>query len=227
MNATNAAVMKPKRRPLDKDDKLRMNLPRRFWDVTFKEITDYTGYSSSGVPSLKDVIGNYLRQFDDMIERGAGLLLWGQNGIGKTCAAAVLAMEARRRGRTTLFLTASEYLEAIHEKHMFDENISVVERAKKVDILVIDDFGKEYEDSKAWSERQFEELIRNRSAQLRVTVVTMNTSLERFSERSAPGMVQIMKGCLASVNVSGPDRREEVRQELDHLIVQKATEPWP
>ncbi len=226
MNATNAAIVR-QRRPLDKDDKLRMNLPRRFWDATFKEITDYTKTRGNGVPSLKDIVGNYFRQFDEMIERGAGLLIWGQNGIGKTCAAAVIAMEARRRGRTALFMTASEYLESIHEKHMFDENFSMIERARKVDVFVIDDFGKEYEDSKAWSERKFEELIRHRNAQLLVTVITMNTSLEKFSERSAPSMIQIMKGSMASIKVSGPDRREDTERELEYLLVRKATEQWP
>lgn len=204
------------RRQLNEKDLLRMNLPRRFWNVTFAEITDH---KESDGTSLKDVVRKYLENYDAMIHRGAGLMLWGQNGLGKTGAVAVLAKECRRRGQSVLFMTASEYLEAVIGKLGFDEDDSFSGRARKVDVLVIDDFGKEHPDQKGWAARQFEELIRSRSADMKVTQFTMNIPMERFARIAVPSMLQVLKECTYPFEVTGPDRREAGQVEIERLLV--------
>lgn len=205
-----------KRRPLTKSDLVRMNVPKRFWEVTLSGITDRKG--EEGL-SLKDLVRRYLENFDAMVHRGAGLLLWGKNGLGKTGAAVVLAKECRRRQRSVLFMTAAEYLRSIHDKLWFDESMTFVDRARTVDVLVIDDFGKEHKDAKGWAERQFEDLIRTRSSDMKVTLFTMNVPMNRFVESSVPSMVQVLKECSYPFMVVGPDKREEKQAEIERVLV--------
>ncbi len=203
------------RRSLVEKDLLRMNIPRRFWDVTFSGITDHV--DDDGL-SLKMLVHKYLDNFGAMFAQGAGLLLWGNNGLGKTGAIAVLAKESRRRGKSVLFMTASEYLEAIHGKMGFDAEMTFVGRAKSVDVLVIDDFGKEHKDNKGWGERQFEELVRHRSANVLVTMFTMNVPMETFSRVAVRSMVQVLKECTYPFEVVGPDRRVDGQGEIERVL---------
>lgn len=205
------------RRPLTKEDLLRMNLPRRFWEARFERVTEHMGVNKSY--TLKDVVRNYLEKFETMVEKGAGMMLWGQNGLGKTCAAAVVAMEARRRGRSVLFITAAEYMQCVHNKVWFDTEQTMADRARAVDILVIDDFGKDYRDSKGFADKMFEDLLRTRSANVRVTILTMNMALEKFIETAPPSVTQVLKEVVVPIEVTGPDRRDEASQELASLLV--------
>jgi len=204
-----------KRRKLVENDLVRMNLPRRFWEARLSMVTDEKNPDGT---SLKDLLLKYLENFDAMMQRGAGLLLWGKNGLGKTGAAAVMAKESRRRAKSVLFMTASEYLEAIITKAKFDAQMSFIDRAKTVDVLVVDDFGKEHKDQKGWGERQFEDLIRYRSANMKATIFTMNVPMSTFAKMAMPSMVQVLKECSYPFEVVGPDRREEGQSEIERIL---------
>lgn len=208
------------RRPLDKKDLDRMNLPERFWKVRFNEISDVP---NSDGDTLRAVVGGYLENFDKVMAEGHGLLIWGDNGVGKTSAAAVLAMEARRRGKSVFMIASSEYIESVISKYRFDEQMTIVERAKTVDLLVIDDFGKEYRDKRGWTDRMFEDLFRYRSSRLRPVVLTMNIPMERLykecEEAGQVSLLQLLKEIVLPVRAEGPDRRDEKQRELREVVL--------
>lgn len=208
------------RRPLEKSDLVRMNLPERFWKVKFGEISDELNVDGE---SLRTVVGGYLENFDRVMAEGHGLLMWGNNGVGKTSAAAVLAMETRRRGKSVFVVTSSEYIESVISKYKFDEYTTIAERAREVDLLVVDDFGKEYRDKRGWTDRMFEDLLRHRSARLRPVIITMNITMDRLcaecDDAGQKSLVQLLKEIVLPVNVVGPDRREEKQRELREVVL--------
>jgi DNA replication protein DnaC len=203
------------RRRLTQNDLLWMNIPRRFWGVRFNKISNF---DSDGQHNLRLLVRNYFNSFQSVVQKGIGLILWGDNGIGKTSASCVIAKEARRRGSSVLFLTMFEYLDSIISKIEFSYNKTIVERAKEVDILVLDDFGKEFRDKKKWTDIQIEELIRCRNSNLGITIITMNMPMDEFIANSSNSLLDIMKESMFPFEVIGENLRSQNSLETGKLL---------
>lgn len=188
------------RTKLTADHLLWMRIPRRFWEASFQDIQD---------PDVRGVVLAYLQKLDSVLDNGDGLLFWGENGVGKSCAAVVLAKEARRRGASCLFITAESLRQSVLEKEQFSDDQLVIDRARKVEFLVLDDLGKEHSGETGFTERLFENLIRERSSHRRSTVVTTNMNYEQMIKTYKHSMMEVMKESLVPVHVEGENRRDE------------------
>lgn len=199
------------RRPLTQQDLLRMKVPTRLWNVTLAGVRANTERAP-----LRDLLVKYVSGADSMVASGYGMLLWGDNGRGKSGAAAAVVMELRRRGHTVLFLEAAKLKDYVIRNVEFDMDESVWERAQHVDVLVIDDLGKGTLDSKGFGERLLDELVRSRSANMRATFITSNMSPKRLLETGTlkKSTVESLKACTLPVKVSGDDLREQEQNEL-------------
>ena len=189
------------------DHLLLMRIPRRFWEVTFDQIE----------PDLKEVLRNYLRNLDTMLDGGNGLLLWGENGRGKTSSACFVAMEARRTGASVLMLTSASLIESVLEKTEVEEGL-LLDRARTVDFLLLDDLGKEHPGKSGFADRVLENLLRERAAARLATFITTNMSPEGLSERYKKSMLEVMKETMLPVKVEGKNYREEARENLTKAL---------
>lgn len=188
-----------------------MRIPRRFWDVSFDQINE----------EIRPKIDVYLRNLDDKLDRGEGLLLWGNNGVGKTSVAVLIALEVRRRGASVLFTTAEGLRSSVLEGTMFDDEQTVIERARAVDFLVLDDLGKEHPGETGFTERLFENLFRERSAARRTTFVTTNLPMrpgdgggKALTNVYIPSMIEVMKETLHPIRYVGTNLRDAVRADM-------------
>lgn len=197
------------RTPLRADHLLLMRIPQRFWEVTFAEVGMKDGHLVGA--SLRRAVESYLRHIDDNLDSGSGLLLWGENGTGKTCAAVVIAKEARRRGAPALFVNAEDLRIATIEQTPFHEDMTLMDRAREVELLVIDDLGKDYRGATGYSDRLFENLLRYRSANCRTTIITTNLKPVRLLERYKKSMMDVIKEAMAPVAAEGESLREGKR----------------
>lgn len=204
----------PFRRELDSQDMERMCIPSRYWSAKFDEISD------KGNPGLRTAIGTYIRKMEDMVEEGAGFILFGPNSVGKTCASVVLAKEMRRRGNTVLFMEAADLKHQVIERENFDEDETYWDRAKAVDVLVLDDFGKGIQDSTGFGASIFDELIRSRNARRLVTIITSNLAPSSWEKELAlkTSTMHSLKECTVPVRASGSDRRKESAGKLQALL---------
>jgi DNA replication protein DnaC len=195
------------RRPLSEEDVTRLRIPPRFWEVSLAEVR-----ATSLIAPLK----KYLANLDEVFERGVGLLLHGDNGRGKTGAACVILMEARRRGYTGLFLEAAKMKTIVISREEFDEDQTLWERAQTVDFLVLDDLWKGSSDSKGFGEELLDELLRTRSACMRPTIITSNMGPVQAIQAGAvkKSTVQSMRETTAYVEVVGPNLREEHERSI-------------
>lgn len=191
-----------------------MRVPRRFWQSDFNAIPECEG---------RDTLRSYLRNIDEMLDRGEGLLLWGPNGHGKTSAAVIVMMEARRRGASALFVQAETLRASVLDGTMFSDEKTLMERAREVDFLVLDDLGKEHTGETGFAERLFENLIRERSAQKRVTLITTNLPTTppvdnprgaSLQTRYIASMVEVMREAMYPVLLRAHNWRDRVQQDM-------------
>jgi len=144
------------------------------------------------------------------------MILWGDNDCGKTSAAAVVAKEARRRGFSVLFVRAAQYRDAVMNKEMYNESMTVKQRCENVDLLLLDDFAKESTSGKSegGSERMFEDLLRERTSHRRSTIITMNPDPAKLDVRYKQSMQKLVSEAFAVVKLIGPSQRAVEQQEL-------------
>lgn len=195
------------RRQLTKVDLERMNLPMEFWKVKVPEVAE----------SVRPMVERYLTSLPSMMERGAGLLLGGAPGVGKTAVGALVAKEGRALGFTAFFVTVWELREFVRGKVMYDEALSVFDRCKEVDVLVLD--GLRPEDAKEMflGMRAVEELLTSRGARRKISVVT--TRMGAGDLRShMPTLLDSVQGCMVFVQVEGPNKRSAQNQELRKVV---------
>jgi DNA replication protein DnaC len=193
---------------LTEDDLLRARIPKRYWEARLADAQE----------TVQLIARRYIANFVVMRERGVGLLLWGPNGVGKTSIAVVLGKEYRRRGHSLLFLEAAEIKGAVINSEMFDDDQTLWERAKSVDVLMIDDLGKGVQDSTGFGARVLDELIRHRNANKRVTFISTNMTLKAIEDELKASTMHSLKECIFPVRVVGDDLREKSKAEIDSLL---------
>ena len=211
------------KREITSGDLERMSIPKRYWNVTFEGI--------SGGPHLEKIV-SYVKKLDEMRAEGAGLLLWGDNGVGKTGIAVVIAKEYRRRGNTVYFLEYAGLRDSVIRNEMFDSSVTCLERAKTVDVLVLDDVGKGREDTRAYLERLFDEIIRVRNSRKLVTIMTTNMDPYAGGKTGEDGVIgsqlgdklkkstmHSFKECIFPVFVDGADYRDLAASRLSAILV--------
>lgn len=186
---------------------LLMRIPRRFWEVTFDQIE----------PSAQVVIRNYLQNLGQMLDNGDGLLLWGPNGRGKTSAAAFVAKEVRRTGASVLMATAASLLDSVLQKTEVEGGL-LIELARTVDFLLIDDLGKEHASKSGFSDRVFENLLRERGSNRLTTWITTNMGRDGLAERYKHSMMEVLKELVVPVKVDGENRRDDSQEKLRSAI---------
>lgn len=193
-----------------------MMIPHRYWNCTIEGISSKEG---------KEAAELYVKKIDSMIDRGVGLLLWGSNGRGKTGMGVALLkyLRAYPRIRSALFLHSAEIAQFKINNTMFDEETTMWERIKKVDVLLIDDFGKGLVDSTGYAVRLVDELLRNRNSDGKITFITTNYTLTDLVDAAKGGLLMpstghTLKECMVPVYIEGPDRREEIGREIADLL---------
>lgn len=207
----------PFRRDLSTNDLERMRIPRRYWQASFYELTDV---SVDGEDSLKSMIEKYISNMSKMRKEGGGFIFYGDNGSGKSCGSVVLAKEFRRRGNTVLFIEAADLKRLVASKEYFDDDETYWERAKDVDVLVVDDFGKGIMDDKGFGASLFDELIRTRNANKKVTIITSNISPKRWLEELGlkKSTIHTLKECTIPVPVIGDNKRDGSEDRLKSIL---------
>lgn len=204
-------------RKLTNHDLQVMRLPQRFWASSFEHIVgDMTRQDSP-----KRMIAGYLSNLQKMREIGAGLVLWGPNGTGKTSIGSVILKASRRAGRTSMFLESAVIKTIVINKEMHDAESreTVWARAHKVDFLLLDDLGKGSHDSTGFGERLIDELIRSRYSNQRPTIITTNVNKSRLSEIIKPSTLHTLKGSCANLLIDEHDYRISEGRDLRDLLM--------
>ena len=112
----------------------------------------------------------YLEHWEEMLEDGAGLLLWGDVGTGKSTSAAYLAEALKKRFVPAIMTNFAQFGDIKTQLPNFNG----------VDLLVLDDLGAERQ-SDFMLERVFE-IVDSRARSGKPTVYTTNLRLDDLKE---------------------------------------------
>lgn len=118
--------------------------------------------------------------------RGDGLYIEGTNGTGKTHLAAAIALQLIEQGIPVICKTASDLLMDI--KRTFDDSsvneAQVLDIYKRVDLLIIDDLGKEQ--CSDWSMSTLYSILNDRYEDMKPTIVTTNYNTDALAAALTP-----------------------------------------
>ena len=114
-----------------------------------------------------------------IIEHG-NLLLFGNTGIGKTFLSHCIAKEVMDSLHSVLYLTASEFFDALLEKALTrnDESCLLYEQIHQCDLLIIDDLGTERNTDFVVS--QLFVCLNDRILNRKSTIISTNLTLEEI-----------------------------------------------
>lgn len=133
------------------------------------------------------VAKNYADNWETYKAGGTGLYIEGTNGTGKTHLAAAIALQLIGEGVPVIFKTGSDLLADI--KRTFDSNTEISEYQvldvyKKVDLLIIDDLGKEQ--CTDWNVSTLYNILNDRYESMRPTIITTNYGTEGLAQAMTP-----------------------------------------
>ena len=192
-------------------DMRRANVPERFWNVKYGEIPE-------GLP-YRDSVRSYLQRLPEMLDRGVGLYLWSDtNSTGKSSIAVLIVKHCLRLRRTAFFEESGRLKTALIETDEFEEHTSIEQRVRRVDLLALDDVGKEYRTESGYAEHVLESILRDRSQKLRTTVITSGLNPARIEGVYSSDLAAVLRETLVPINVTGYDWREEKEKELETLL---------
>ena len=119
----------------------------------------------------------YVVQFPEMLKSGAGLLLWGDVGTGKTFLAACVANALLDRSNPVLMTGTGKLLNALMGIYPSERN-AFLESLNAYSLLILDDLGMEHSSEFAMS--QMFNIVDGRYRTGKPLIVTTNLTLQEL-----------------------------------------------
>ena len=157
-------------------------IKKRFRQRTFPNFRQDTPGRRKNYAIAKE----YADNFSYHQARGDGLYIEGTNGTGKTHLAAAIALQLIGEGIPVICKTSSDLLLDI--KDSFDgegaRESDVLDIYKRVDLLIIDDLGKER--CSDWSMSTLYSILNDRYEDMKPTIVTTNYNTDNLISALTP-----------------------------------------
>ena len=162
------------------------------------------GSNSKYIAAMK----RYVANFEDFLEKGKGVILYGPTGHGKTYLAAATANAVIDRGDKAIFTSLSRATATMESKWGGrEEYINLLSR---VPLVVIDDFGTE-RDTKYMQEIVYDVINARYTAGLPL-IVTTNLTLEQLARPESVNEQRIYDRLLEMcypIEVKGRNKRKD------------------
>lgn len=160
----------------------RSGIKKRFQQRTFENFRRDTPGRQKNYTIAKE----YADNFGYHRAKGDGLYIEGTNGTGKTHLAAAIALQLIGEGIPVICKTSSDLLMDI--KKSFDDSsvneAQVLDVYKRVDLLIIDDLGKEQ--CSDWSMSTLYSILNDRYEDMKPTIVTTNYNADALVSALTP-----------------------------------------
>lgn len=179
-------------------------IKKRFQQRTFDNFVRDTRGREEAYRTAKEYADNFAENFSS----GTGLYIEGTNGTGKTHLAAAIALQLIEQGIPVICKTSSDLLTDIKKTYDSEgaNEAEVLDIYKRVDLLVIDDLGKEL--CSDWSMSTLYSILNDRYEDMKPTIVTTNYNGKDLERALTP------KGCDNTKIVAIISRLREVSRVL-------------
>lgn len=160
----------------------KSGIKKRFRQRTFQHFKADTPERRRWLRVAKE----YADHFAEKMVNGDGLYIEGTNGTGKTHLAAAIALQLIDAGVPVVCKTAADLLSDV--KKAFDDSTvteaAVLKVYKDVDLLIIDDLGKEQVTD--WSISTLYNILNDRYEDMKPTIITTNFGADDLIEVETP-----------------------------------------
>lgn len=184
-------------------------IPRDFW---FSEPGDVK-YNKE---AFEAVILPYIKRLRRARANGYGLVLLGDNGVGKTMFTSIVLVAAIKRGFTAYYTTLPQ-LDHNLKRGMSDREIAQrLDWMLTSDFVAIDEMGKErYKDGDSWMRLQVERILKERFDNSLPTLLASNADLEALSRMYGSTIGSILDGKYQQVALEPGDFRLHLRKKME------------
>jgi DNA replication protein DnaC len=160
----------------------------------------------------------------DRILRGAGLILTGDLGTGKTMAATLCLKEFIRAGLSCFATTFAEMIELYTAGWYSDEQRAYFNRKViESQVLLLDDVGRALKRKNQLEETTFDTVLRTRVQHRRATILTTNLSMDELGEGYGGAVLRLLREKATAIEVTGEDFSKKAKQRED---AEKAAGEW-
>lgn len=191
-------------------------LGERFKNSTFDRFEPLPG-TEKALKYAKEFAENFL----DHLEKGTGLIIFGEPGNGKTHLVAAVVHKVISQGKTAIFQWVPDLLDRI--KRTYGKNGQVEETedeilraVNSVDLLVLDDLGAEQWTQ--WTEGKMTSIIEHRYRFRKPILVTTNCQVQELKKViSFRAYDRLLEMCLMVENSGSSYRRKVAKERLKQM----------
>lgn len=163
-----------------------------------------------------EIAKSYVDNWQENKDKGEGLYFEGTCGTGKTHLAVAIAMKLITQGVPVICKTSIDLLASIKQSYERDSTVNeedVIEAYNTVDLLVIDDLGKER--ATEWSVPILYRIINDRYENMLPTIITTNYNTDDLIDKlnasndneKAEAIISRFKGSASCVTMAWEDYR--------------------
>lgn len=183
------------------------NIPLEYWFLPIKSL--------DCSKTVKDKVKRYCLKIKKVKKLGLGICFYGKFGRGKTSLSIHVLKRAALTNSSIYFVTLAEMLNEIRVSFGYSgeelTNIQIKQDKNFVesDFLVIDNVGQEYRrDNSNFIPIVFDELMRKRKSNGKVTILTTNKDPNKLREVYGSALFSILESSLKIIEVRGKDHRK-------------------
>lgn len=185
----------------------RLNVPDRLWGASFNGLSK----------PLREPIKRYCNNLPDFLGQGIGFWFFGPAGTGKTAGGVVVLKAAWERYKTGYFTTVKDLRASIKEEASYDSSQSVMDRARTVDVLVLDDLAVDDFKHFHFGIGDVEHLLNSRSMRGKTTILSTRVTPNVFREEY-PSILDTMRGTFHAVNCEGYDHKQDAAAKIKTMF---------
>ncbi len=184
-------------------------IPKDFWYTKPSDVTHNVETFGK--------IRKYVHKIPTAHRKGYGLVLCGNNGVGKTMFISYVLGMAIRRGRTCYYTTLLQ-LEHDIKKGFDDPKVKFrLDWLLGSDFLAIDELGKEQwkDGGNSFIRTQVERILKQRFDDQQPTLIGTNFSRGAVSEAYGPTITSMLKGKYKIMQLEDGDMRVKLAAKMD------------
>lgn len=183
-------------------------IPRDFWDVTPSDITHNEAV-------FKELIQVYASRLGRALKGGYGLILLGDNGVGKTIMMSYVLMRAIDTARTVYYTTMPQLDWDIKSGFSDPKAARRLQWLLTSDFLCIDELGKERKKrDSSFSDQQIERILKQRFDDSQPVLIGTNLSAKGLEEAYGGTIGSILHGKFQTAQLEPGDFRDKIHKRM-------------
>jgi len=182
---------------------IKANIAQDYWSISFDNL--------KLDPLIRKIIGVYMKNIKRARQNGLGLVLFGQNGTGKTSVMSEIAKLAIVLGYDVRYFTLSSYVDAVYSKDSARQDYY-----ENGDFLMIDELDKKAGTANVY--KLVDEFLRRMFNQNKSLILGTNWDSEEFKEHLGESTFSLLKRRCEFLDFQGEDFSDHLQDSYSSRL---------